>query len=301
MRHRPLEHFVFLSIIAAISTMLLKTGAFFLTESIGLLSDALESGINLVAAFSALVAIRIGARPPDETHAYGHQKAEYLSSGFEGGLILMAAVSISIAAVQRLLNPQPIERINLGLLISIVASAINLIVAIILIRVGKERRSIAVEADGHHLMSDVWTSGGILVGMVVVAISGAYWLDPIIGLLAAVFISWTAIKLLKRSALGLIDTALPEEEVKTIKGVLESYCHDGVEYHALRTRRAGSRDFVSVQIQVSGDWTVQQGHNLLEDIEHEIRAALPHTTVFTHIEPLEDPRSWVDQGLDRNE
>ena len=199
--------------------MLLKTGAFFLTESIGLLSDALESGINLVAAFSALVAIRIGARPPDETHAYGHQKAEYLSSGFEGGLILMAAVSISIAAVQRLLNPQPIERINLGLLISIVASAINLIVAIILIRVGKERRSIAVEADGHHLMSDVWTSGGILVGMVVVAISGAYWLDPIIGLLAAVFISWTAIKLLKRSALGLIDTALPEEEVKTIKGV----------------------------------------------------------------------------------
>lgn len=281
--------------------MLLKTGAFFLTGSIGLLSDALESGINLVAAFSALIAIRIGARPPDETHAYGHQKAEYLSSGLEGGLIFMAAVSISIAAVQRLLNPLPIERINVGLLISIAASVINLLVAVILIRVGKERRSIALEADGHHLMSDVWTSGGILVGMVVVAISGAYWLDPIIGLLAAVFISWTAFKLLRRSALGLIDTALPEGQVKAIKGVLESYCHDGVEYHALRTRRAGSRDFVSMQILVPGDWTIQEGHNLLEDVERDIRAALPHTTVFTHVEPLEDPRSWIDQGLDRTD
>lgn len=299
MKETSLERFAYLSISAAILTMLLKTSAFFLTQSIGLLSDALESGINLVAAFSALIAIRIGTRPPDKTHAYGHQKAEFLSSGFEGGLILMAAVSISIAAVQRLLNPQPIERIGLGLLISLLASVINLVVAIILIRVGKERRSIALEADGHHLMSDVWTSGGILIGMTVVAITGAYWLDPIIAILVAVFISWTAFKLLRRSVSGLLDPALPKEQVHSIEMILDGYCKNGVNFHALRTRQAGSRDFVSMQIQVPGGWSVQQGHDLLEDIERDIRAALPFVTVFTHIEPLEDPRSWIDQGLER--
>lgn len=299
MKETSLERFAYLSISAAILTMLLKTSAFFLTQSIGLLSDALESGINLVAAFSALIAIRIGTRPPDKTHAYGHQKAEFLSSGFEGGLILMAAVSISIAAVQRLLNPQPIERIGLGLLISLLASVINLVVAVILIRVGKERRSIALEADGHHLMSDVWTSGGILIGMTVVAITGAYWLDPIIAILVAVFISWTAFKLLRRSVSGLLDPALPKEQVHSIEMILDGYCKNGVNFHALRTRQAGSRDFVSMQIQVPGGWSVQQGHDLLEDIERDIRAALPFVTVFTHIEPLEDPRSWIDQGLER--
>ena len=301
MKETSLERFAYLSISAAILTMLLKTSAFFLTQSIGLLSDALESGINLVAALSALIAIRIGTRPPDKTHAYGHQKAEFLSSGFEGGLILMAAVSISIAAVQRLLNPQPIERIGLGLLISLLASAINLVVAVILIRVGKERRSIALEADGHHLMSDVWTSGGILIGMTVVAITGAYWLDPIIAILVAVFISWTAFKLLRRSVSGLLDPALPKEQVHSIEMILDGYCKNGVNFHALRTRQAGSRDFVSMQIQVPGGWSVQQGHDLLEDIERDIRVALPFVTVFTHIEPLEDPRSWIDQGLERTD
>lgn len=301
MKETSLERFAYLSISAAILTMLLKTSAFFLTQSIGLLSDALESGINLVAALSALIAIRIGTRPPDKTHAYGHQKAEFLSSGFEGGLILMAAVSISIAAVQRLLNPQPIERIGLGLLISLLASAINLVVAVILIRVGKERRSIALEADGHHLMSDVWTSGGILIGMTVVAITGAYWLDPIIAILVAVFISWTAFKLLRRSVSGLLDPSLPKEQVHSIEMILEGYCKNGVNFHALRTRQAGSRDFVSMQIQVPGGWSVQQGHDLLEDIERDIRVALPFVTVFTHIEPLEDPRSWIDQGLERTD
>ena len=301
MKETSLERFAYLSISAAILTMLLKTSAFFLTQSIGLLSDALESGINLVAALSALIAIRIGTRPPDKTHAYGHQKAEFLSSGFEGGLILMAAVSISIAAVQRLLNPQPIERIGLGLLISLLASVINLVVAVILIRVGKERRSIALEADGHHLMSDVWTSGGILIGMTVVAISGAYWLDPIIAILVAVFISWTAFKLLRRSVSGLLDPALPKEQVHSIEMILDGYCKNGVNFHALRTRQAGSRDFVSMQIQVPGGWSVQQGHDLLEDIERDIRVALPFVTVFTHIEPLEDPRSWIDQGLERTD
>lgn len=301
MKETSLERFAYLSISAAILTMLLKTSAFFLTQSIGLLSDALESGINLVAALSALIAIRIGTRPPDKTHAYGHQKAEFLSSGFEGGLILMAAVSISIAAVQRLLNPQPIERIGLGLLISLLASAINLVVAVILIRVGKERRSIALEADGHHLMSDVWTSGGILIGMTVVAITGAYWLDPIIAILVAVFISWTAFKLLRRSVSGLLDPSLPKEQVHSIEMILDGYCKNGVNFHALRTRQAGSRDFVSMQIQVPGGWSVQQGHDLLEDIERDIRVALPFVTVFTHIEPLEDPRSWIDQGLERTD
>jgi len=299
MQRYSLKHFAYLSIGAAILTMSLKTGAFFLTQSIGLLSDALESGINLLAASTALIAIRIGTRPPDETHAYGHQKAEFLSSGFEGGLILMAAVSICIAAVQRLLNPQPIERIGIGLVLSLLASAINLGVAMILIRVGKERRSIALEADGHHLMSDVWTSAGILIGITVVAITGAYWLDPIIAILVAVFISWTAFKLLQRSISGLLDPALSEDKIQRIETILDTYCRDGVDFHALRTRQAGSRDFVSMQIQVPGDWTVQQGHDLLEDIERDIRVALPSVTVFTHIEPFEDPRSWIDQGLER--
>lgn len=289
-----------LSLGAAVLTMGLKTVGYLLTQSVGLLSDALESGINLVAAFTALTALHISAQPPDEDHAYGHQKVEYLSSGAEGGLILLAAIAIAVMAIQRLLNPQPIDHLSIGLLIAAVASVINLVTALILIRVGRRERSIALEADGQHLMSDVWTSVGVLIGVGAVGITGWQILDPLVALIVAGWIGYNGFKVLKRSALGLIDTALPEQDVAAIQAVLERNCGSETKYHALRTRQAGSRSFISMHIQTPGDWSIQEGHDLLETIEREIREVIPSATVFTHIEPLEDPRSWIDQDLDRS-
>ena len=292
-----LRRYAWLSILAALLTMGIKATGYLLTRSVGLLSDALESGVNLVAAVSALAALTISAQPPDEEHAYGHQKVEYLSSGAEGGLIALAAISIIIAAVQRLLDPQPLAQLGLGLGLSASASLINLAVGSVLIRIGKRHHSIALEADGQHLMTDVWTSVGVLIGVGLVALSGWSILDPIVAILVALQISFTAYRLLRRSALGLIDTALPKTQVDAIKSKLNSY--EGVQYHALRTREAGSRSFISYHIQVPGEWSVQRGHDLLEQMEAEVRALAPNATVFTHLEPLEDPRSWSDQDLDR--
>ncbi len=289
-----------LSLGAAVLTMGLKTVGYLLTQSVGLLSDALESGINLVAAFTALTALHISAQPPDEDHAYGHQKVEYLSSGAEGGLILLAAIAIAVMAIQRLLNPQPIDHLSIGLLISAAASVINLVTALILIRVGRRERSIALEADGQHLMSDVWTSVGVLIGVGAVGITGWQILDPLVALIVAGWIGYNGFKILKRSALGLIDTALPEQDVAAIRAILERNGGSETKYHALRTRQAGSRSFISMHIQTPGDWSIQEGHDLLETIEREIREVIPSATVFTHIEPLEDPRSWIDQDLDRS-
>ncbi len=278
----------------------LKAVGYLLTQSVGLLSDALESGINLAAAFTALAAPHISAQPPDEDHTYGHQKVEYLSSGAEGGLISLAAISIAVMAIQRLLNPIPIDNLSLGLLISASASAINLGTALVLIRVGRRRRSIALEADGQHLMSDVWTSLGVMIGVGAIGITGWQILDPLIALFVAGWIGFNGYKILKRSALGLIDTALPEQEVAAIRTILERNCGSKTKYHALRTRQAGSRSFISMHIQAPGEWSIQEGHDLLETIEREIREVIPAATVFTHIEPLEDPRSWIDQDLDRD-
>ncbi len=294
-----LVKYAWLSLGAAVLTMGLKAVGYLLTQSVGLLSDALESGINLVAAFTALTALHISAQPPDEDHAYGHQKVEYLSSGAEGGLISLAAIAIAVMAIQRLLNPQPIDHLSLGLLISAAASVINLGTALILIRVGRRRRSIALEADGQHLMTDVWTSAGVMIGVGAVGLTGWQVLDPLIALTVAGWIGFNGYKILKRSALGLIDTALPEQEVAAIRAVLERNCGPKTKYHALRTRQAGSRSFISMHIQVPGDWSIQKGHDLLEKIELEILEFIPSATVFTHIEPLEDPRSWTDQDLDR--
>jgi cation diffusion facilitator family transporter len=219
----------------------LKAVGYLLTQSVGLLSDALESGINLVAAFTALTALHISAQPPDEDHAYGHQKVEYLSSGAEGGLISLAAIAIAVMAIQRLLNPQPIDHLSLGLLISAAASVINLVTALILIRVGRRERSIALEADGQHLMSDVWTSVGVLIGVGAVGITGWQILDPLVALIVAGWIGFNGFNILKRSALGLIDTALPEQDVAAIRAILERNCGSKTKYHALRTRQAGSR------------------------------------------------------------
>jgi cation diffusion facilitator family transporter len=298
--HQPsLTRYAWLSIAAAVSTIGLKAGAYLLTGSVGLLSDAMESLVNLVAAIMALAMLTVAAHPPDEEHAYGHAKAEYFSSGLEGALILLAAASIGYTAIDRLFHPRPIEQLGLGLAASIVASVLNLVVARILLSAGRAYRSITLEADAHHLMTDVWTSAGVVLGIILGAVTTWQPLDSVIALLVAVNIIWSGVQLVRRSALGLLDTALPANERAKISEVLERYQSEGVEFHALRTRQAAARRFMSVHILVPGQWTVQRGHHLLEQVEADIREALTGISVFTHLEPLEDPTSWEDMQLDR--
>ena len=299
MERASLTRFAWLSIAAAIVTIGLKAAAYWLTGSVGLLSDALESGVNLVAAIMALAMLTIAARPPDEEHAYGHAKAEYFSSGVEGALILVAAVSIVATAVPRLISPQPIEQAGLGLGVSVAASLINLGVAQVLKRAGRRHNSITLEADAAHLMTDVWTSAGVLVAVGLVAATGWQRLDPVIALVVAANIIWSGFHLLRRSALGLMDTALPEAQRQAVQAIQERYAAEGVQFHALRTREAGARAFVSMHVLVPGTWTVQRGHALLERVEAEVRQAVPNATVFTHLESLDDPASWDDTQLDR--
>ncbi|MEX1143436.1 MAG: cation diffusion facilitator family transporter [Anaerolineales bacterium] len=294
-----LTRYAWLSLLAAIATIGLKAGAYLLTGSVGLLSDAMESLVNLAGAILALVVLTIAAQPPDEEHTYGHTKAEYFSSGVEGGLILLAAASIGYAAVDRLLNPRPLESIGIGLAISVLASLINLGTALIIRQAGQRHNSPTLVANAQHLFTDVWTSAGVLLGVALVAASGRTWLDPVVALLVALNITWTGFRILRDSALGLMDTALPADELAQIKKILDSYRKEEVRYHALRTRQGGARRFVSVHILVPGAWHVQRGHRLLERIEAEIRAALPNVTVLTHLESLEDSASWEDQTLDR--
>lgn len=296
-----LTRFAWISIGAAITTMGLKTLAYFLTGSVGLLSDALESLVNLAGALMALAMLTIAARPADEDHTYGHSKAEYFSSGVEGTLILIAAVSIIGAAIPRLITPQPLEQVGLGLTVSVGASVINLIAAVILLKAGKRHRSITLEANAHHLMTDVWTSVGVLAGVGLVAVTGWERLDPIVAFIVAGNIIWSGVRIVRESALGLMDTALPTTELEILKKILEPYTQKGVQYHALRTRQSGSRRFASMHILVPDTWTVFDGHQLLEKIEADIRRALPSITVFTHLEPINDPASFEDTNLDRTE
>jgi cation diffusion facilitator family transporter len=297
---RPsLTRFAWLSIAAAVVTIGLKLAAYALTGSVGLLSDALESIVNLVGAGLTLAMLAIAARPPDEEHAYGHTKAEYFSSGVEGALITVAAVSIGIAALNRLLNPQPIEQPGLGLAVSIVASLINLGVAIVLRRAARRHRSIALEADSKHLMTDVITSAGVVVGVALAVMTGLTWIDPVVALIVAANIVFMGYQLLRASANGLLDMALPEGEMIKVRAVIDRYCADGIQFHALRTRQAASRGFVSVHVLVPADWSVRRGHQLLERFEADVRAAVPNATVFTHLEPIGDRASYEDQTLVR--
>lgn len=296
-----LTRFAWLSITAAVLTLGLKAVAYLLTSSVGLFSDALESIVNLAGALMALTMLTIAARPADEDHAYGHNKAEYFSSGVEGTLILIAAFSIGVTAIQRLFAPKPLEQIGLGLGVSIVASLINLSVALVFRKAGKRFHSITLEASAQHLMTDVWTSAGVLVGVGAVALTGWERLDPVVAIIVAVNITWSGIRIVHKSVLGLMDTALPAEEQNIIRRVLEEQNQDEVHYHALRTRQAGSRSFASFHVLVPGEWTVQRGHNLLERIESDLRLALPNITVFTHLESINDPASWDDPTFDRAE
>ena len=299
MDRRLLTRFAWLSIAAAIATMGLKAAAYHLTGSVGLLSDALESLVNLAGALMALAMLTAAARPPDEDHAYGHSKAEYFSSVLEGTLILVAAVSIGVAAVERLINPKQLEQVGAGLAVSVGASIINLGVALVLLRTGSRERSIALTANARHLLTDVWTSAGVVVGVAAVALTGWQPLDPIIALVVAANIVWSGYRLVRTSVDGLMDKALPPTEHAALRRVLDAHVETGIQYHALRTRESGARRFVSLHVLVPGDWTVQRGHTLLERIESDIRGVVPNVTVLTHLESLDDPASWEDQTLDR--
>jgi cation diffusion facilitator family transporter len=292
-----LPRFAAVAVVAAVAVIGLKLAAWWLTGSVGLLSDAVESLANLAGAIVAYLMLVVADRPPDDEHAYGHSKAEYFASGFEGALILIAAVAVGWVAVARLLAPQPLEAVGLGLVVAAVASVINLWVARVLLQAGRAHASITLEASGRHLMTDVWTSVGVIVGVGAVGLTGWGWLDPLIALAVATHILVTGVGLVRRSALGLLDTALTGPELDRVRAVLREYEARGIEFHALRTRRAGRRAFVSVHVLVPGDWTVQRGHDLAEGVEAEIRAVIPGATAFTHLEPVEDPLSLRDQRI----
>lgn len=298
-RRRRLIKVISISIATAVLTIALKFGAWLVTGSVGLLSDAAESVINLVAAVVALIVILWATRPADEDHAYGHEKADHLSAGFEGALIVLAAASIAYAAIDRLVHPAELEVLGVGIAISLVATGLNLVTARLLIRTGRDEASAVLDADGRHLMTDVWTSLGVVGGVALVWLTGWQTLDPIIALIVAVNIVRTGARLVKESLSGLMDRALPDADLALVDQVLDAYASDEIGFHALRTRMAGRRAFISVHVLVPGRWTVQQGHDLAERVEQDLRSRFAQATVFTHIEPMEDPVSFADTGLDR--
>jgi len=281
-----LKRYVWLSIAAALATILLKGIAWWLTGSVGLLSDALESFVNLAGALMAFAMLTLAAAPADDKHAYGHGKAEYFSSAFEGFLILLAAASIGYAAIDRFLHPQELAELGVGLVVSVIASLINLFAAFELLKAGRLYRSITLEADARHLMTDVWTSVGVIAGVGLVWASGWLWLDPLIALLVAANIVWTGWQLLHRSASGLMDEVLPPAQLAAIEQVLDTYRRQGLVFEELLTRQAGMQAFISLHVRVPGDWSVKQGHDWLERIEADIRAVVPGGNVTTHLEPI---------------
>ena len=300
MKANSLKKFIYLSIVAAILTIALKYYAYFLTGSMGLYSDALESIVNLFAAIIALILLNISAKPADHDHEFGHSKAEYFSSAIEGGLILVAAFAIIRSAIPRLLNPQPIENVSFGLFVSLCASLINLVVAMILLKNGKKHKSMVLEADGQHLMTDVWTSVGVFGGIILVKITGFLILDPILAIAVGINIIWTGYRLISRSANGLMDVAISKDDALKIKQYLDSLECEQIDYHSLLTRQAGQRKFITLHLLVPGSWTVKEGHDRADAIEKEIENMFDEpVTVISHIEPVEDPLSFMDIGIDR--
>ena len=288
-QRRSLARYAMLSIAGALCTIGLKTLAYALTGSVGLLSDALESVVNLAAAILALVVLIIAARPADDGHPYGHTKAEYFASGAEGMLILAAAAMILVSAADRLLTPQPLTQPGLGMLLAVLASVLNYVIARILLAAGRRHESITLVADARHLMTDVWTTAGVVAGVAAVALTGWLWLDAAVAIAVGLNIVWTGWRVLRQSVDGLMDTALPPDELAQIVRVLDTWRSRGLQYHALRTRSAGARRFMSVHILVPGAWTVQQGHDVMEQIERQVGECLPNLSVITHMEPLEEP------------
>lgn len=285
-----------LSIAAAVVTIALKLAAYWLTGSVGLLSDALESLVNLGAAILALIALAIAAKPPDQTHHFGHGKVEYFSAGAEGLLIMLAAVLITWSAVERLFSPEPLQSLGIGLLITLVATTVNGVVGLLILRAGRRARSIALEADGKHLITDVWTSVGVVVGVGLVAVTGWLALDSIVAIAVAANIMWTGVSLIRRSVHGLMDRAVPAAEQRVVHERLAQFTAAGTEVaiHGVQMRESGRDRFVSMHVLVPGAWTVARAHDLAEDVEAAVRSCLPGAIVQTHLEPVEDPRSYGD-------
>jgi cation diffusion facilitator family transporter len=280
---------ILLSLAAAVATIVLKTAAWRLTGSVGLLSDAMESVVNLIAALGAFWALTLAAKPADRRHPYGHFKAEYFSSGLESVLIVVAALAIIHAAIGRLQQPQPLEQLGIGLALSLAATALNGLVAWVLLKASRRFDSITLRADAHHLLTDVWTSFGVVLGIVLVKLTGLTILDPLIAIAVAVNIGITGWRLFHETASGLLDRSLPDREQQVLEDLLAACETDEVHFHALRTRVAGSRRFVSFHVLVPGHWTVQAGHDLCDQLEHRVAATLTRTHVLTHLEPIEDP------------
>ena len=292
-KNSPVKY-VWISIAASIATIMLKGGAYYITGSVGLLSDALESLINLAAAVTALVMITIAMSPPDKDHPFGHSKAEYFSSVIEGTLILVAAVAIGVTSIEKVLNPGELNALGAGLIISASASVINLFTALVLLRAGKKYKSITLEADAHHLLTDVWTTAGVIAGLLLVKLTGWLILDPVIAILVALNIVFTGVKLIRRSVSGLMDEALPEDDLKKVKSILNCYEEQCITYHSLYTRRAASKNFIFLHLLMPGNWHINRGHEITKEIELKIERTLPDSDVFIHIEPLNDPDSFDD-------
>ncbi|EYT62590.1 transporter [Dietzia sp. UCD-THP] len=293
-----LKKFAWLSVATSIVTIALKMAAWWVTGSVGLLSDAAESVVNLVASVVALIAITVAERPADDDHQYGHSKAEYFSAGVEGAMIFVASTFILYTGVERLINPVPIESLGLGLAISVVAAVVNGVVGTLLIRAGIRHRSPTLKADGKHLMTDVVTSVGVVIGVALVWITGWEFLDPIVAIAVGLNILFIGYKLVHESGMGLMDATLPDEDNQAIQEVLDRHRQPGrVDFHELRTRESGRWRFVEFHALVPGDWSVDQGHDLVETVEQEIHAALPHSHITTHLEPIEDERAYNDVRL----
>lgn len=289
-----LSRYGWLAVATAVVTIALKTGAWWITGSVGLLADAAESVVNLVAAIVALIALKVAAKPADRNHHFGHTKAEYFSAAVEGIMIFVAAASIIVFAIQRLVNAQPLESLGIGVVISLVAAAINGVVGMVLMRAGERFRSITLRADGKHLMTDVYTSVGVAIGIGLVALTGWEILDPIIGIAVGVNILFAGYGLIKESSAGLMDISLPKEDNNRLRAILDAHTSDEVAFHAMRTRESGTRQFMEMHMLVPGGWTVQRGHDAMEDLIEEIRAEYPDLWVTGHLEPIEDPRSYED-------
>ena len=289
-----LRKYAWLSIAAALATIFLKGAAWQVTGSVGLLSDAAESLVNLVAAILALVALTVAMRPPDKSHHFGHSKAEYFSAASEGVMIVIAAGVIIVTSVQRFLNPQPLEQVGMGLIISVVASVINGLVSMVLLRVGRAHRSMTLLADGKHLWTDVVTSMGVIVGVGLVWITKWERLDAIVAFAVAINILFTGGKLLRDSRDGLMDISLPKPDNALLRDTLDRFRSQEIDFHAYRTRESGHRRFMECHMLVPGDWTVQQGHDAIEDVTEALHEVMPELRVLIHLEPIEDPRSYLD-------
>lgn len=289
-----LTKYAWLSIATAIATIALKTGAWAATGSVGLLSDAAESTVNLVAAVVALIALKVAARPATERFLYGRAKAEYFSAAVEGAMIFVAAAVILVVSAERFVNPAPLENVGWGLVVAIIASILNGVVAGILIRAGKKHRSITLRADGKHLLTDVWTSVGVVVGVGLVWLTGWDRLDAIVAFAVGVNIIVTGVGLVSESVAGLLDKTLDKEHNDTVARILREHSSETVTFHGLQTREAGQQMFMNVHMQVPDEWTVQHAHEFAHEVEDAIIAEYPSMEALVHIEPISDPASYDD-------